>query len=68
MARYAITDSPEKNWDDIYNYQYRYTSRKGMPVAQDEVERRLAAGLPAVLWRWDNANDPPTTPVARHNV
>jgi hypothetical protein len=65
MATYAVTDSPERNWDDRYNYKYRYKSRDGRPVAQDEVDRRRAAGLPVVLWRWENFQ---ATEVERHNV
>lgn len=65
MAVYVITDSPDVNWDEDFKYKYRSESQDGSPVAQDEVERRKAAGLPAVLWRWENNE---STLVERHNV
>jgi hypothetical protein len=54
MAVYVVTDSPDVDWDDNHKYKYRHESTDGSPTAQDEVERRRAAGQPAYLWRWEN--------------
>jgi hypothetical protein len=65
MATYVVTTSPNVDWDDEFKYKYRYNSRDGSPVAQDEVERRRAAGQAAVLWRWEHGEP---TLMERHNA
>lgn len=51
MAWYVVTDRSDSNWDDTHKYKYRYESRDGSKVAQDEFELRKKAGRPAFLWR-----------------
>jgi hypothetical protein len=65
MAWYVVTNSPDVDWDDDYKYKSRHESQDGSPVAQDEVERRRVAGLPAVLWRWEHGE---ATLVERYNA
>jgi len=70
MATYIITETPNVDWDAFdwttaIQYKHRYESSDDRPTAQDEFERRLAAGLPAVLWRWEN-NEP--TEMERCNI
>ena len=54
MARYVVTENPDVTWDDVHNYKYRTNSTDGSPVAQEEFDRRRAAGLEVYLWRWEN--------------
>jgi len=65
MAVYVVTKSVDIDWDEEHKYKYRHTSAAGSSVAQDEVERRRVAGLPAVLWRWERGE---ATLVERHNA
>ena len=54
MATYVVTASPDVKWDDAHNYKNRRNSTDGSTCAQDEFDRRRAAGLEVYLWRWDN--------------
>jgi len=54
MAIYVITDDASTDWSDDHRYKYRRTSSDGSPVAQDEIDRRVAVGEAYVLWRWEN--------------
>ena len=65
MATYIVSRTPDQNWNEEFKYKYRYSSQNGSPVAQDEVDRRRAAGEPAVLWRWEHGEP---TLMERHNV
>lgn len=65
MAWYVVTDRSDSNWDDTHKYKYRYESRDGSKVAQDEFELRKRAGRPAFLWRWED-NEP--TLIEQHSV
>ena len=66
MAKYAVTCNVNTKWDEEFHYNYRYRSRDKSPVAQDEFDKRRAAGQPAVLWRWDHPNKPVL--VDQHNA
>ncbi len=72
MASYYITETPDVdwtrvNWDNLTEYKYRHESTEGYPVAQEEFDRRCQANQPAVMWRFDDNQSPPTE-VARCNV
>ena len=54
MATYVITDNARDGWENGLKFKYRHTSRKGHSVAQDEFDRRRAAGQKVVLWRWEH--------------
>jgi hypothetical protein len=65
MASYYITETPDRRVlkrqlgaDLLTEYKYRYRSSAGLPVAQEEFERRRAAGEPTVLWRIDTMESP----------
>ncbi len=53
MATYVVTADANTDWDDEHQFKYRFTSQNGSAVAQDEVDRRRAAGKPVALWRWE---------------
>ncbi|MDB5309832.1 MAG: hypothetical protein JWO38_4034 [Gemmataceae bacterium] len=65
MATYVVTADTNTDWDEEYQYKYRFTSRNGSPVAQDEINRRREAGEPVVLWRWERGQ---ATLVERHTA
>ena len=56
MATYVITNSPDipTSENPEYVFKYRYKSSKGLPVAQDEMNRRQESGEIGFLWRWEN--------------
>jgi hypothetical protein len=53
VAIYVVTDDDSTDWDEKHRYRYRHTGTDGSAGAQDEVDLRLAAGLPVALWRWE---------------
>lgn len=63
MATYTITSSMDANPDIQPTFKYRYRSRDGFPLAQEEFDRRRDANKPAVMWRW---MDGKATMVASH--
>ena len=72
MASWCMTDRPNVdwaavNWDNLTQYKYRYTSSDSHPVAVEEFDRWRQAGLPAVMWRFDDNYSPPTK-VDQRNV
>ena len=65
MASFYITETADVNWatvniDNLTQYKYRHESRDGHPLAQEEFDRRRDAGEPAVMWRFDDNDSPPT--------
>jgi hypothetical protein len=72
MATFVLTDTPHVdwatvNWDNLPQFKYRHESSAGYPLAQEEFDRRCAAGQPTVMWRFDNNESPPTL-VDRCNI
>jgi hypothetical protein len=72
MASFVITDTlrvdwARINWANLIQYKYRRRSSNGSLLAQEEFDRRRAAGAPAVMWRFDT-NDSPPVVVDRCNV
>jgi hypothetical protein len=72
MANYVLTDTPNidwasVNWDNLKQYAYRNPNDAGKPSAQEEFDRRKAAGTPTVMWRFDDNESPPKE-VDRCNV
>ena len=64
MASFYFTDTPDVDWDTVNwanmtKYKYRHESSAGAPLAQEEFDRRRIAGLPTVMWRFDDNHSPP---------